>query len=214
MLDPDTMAALSIFVCERHPSNFVGVAKARAYLLQPPRHSTAIRLFAARLFKLPRNRMIEDGGGRAHSSYGGTHHGGGSHRCCCCPQEGLSVFSVMDKTFTPGGRRLLRTWFSRPICEPASIARRHEAVAFLLARPHQQPWVESGASACCGGGCGGPCCWSAPPRLLLTAAAAQAGRPSSASGRRSFASTKAMLALLVGRRTMRWRARWRSTLSS
>ena len=54
-------------------------------------------------------------------------------------QEGLSVFSVMDKTVSPGGRRLLRTWFQRPICAPAAIARRHAAVAFFLVRPLPLP---------------------------------------------------------------------------
>lgn len=44
-----------------------------------------------------------------------------------------SLLSVIDRTKTPAGGRLLRDWLSRPLKDPEAIARRHDAVAELLA---------------------------------------------------------------------------------
>lgn len=50
------------------------------------------------------------------------------------PREGRrrgTLLSVLDKTVSPPGGRLLRDWLRRPLRDPEAIARRHEAVAEL-----------------------------------------------------------------------------------
>ncbi len=52
------------------------------------------------------------------------------------PREGRrrgTLLSVLDKTVSPPGGRLLRDWLRRPLRDPEAIARRHEAVAELAA---------------------------------------------------------------------------------
>ncbi len=44
-----------------------------------------------------------------------------------------SLLTTIDRTLTPGGRRLLAERLTAPLTEVASIAARHEAVAFLVA---------------------------------------------------------------------------------
>ncbi len=44
-----------------------------------------------------------------------------------------SLLWVLDKTKTPMGRRLIRAWIEQPLCSPAAIARRQDAVACLCA---------------------------------------------------------------------------------
>ena len=44
-----------------------------------------------------------------------------------------SVFAQLDHCATPGGKRLLRQWVSRPLQSVAAISRRQDAVAELMA---------------------------------------------------------------------------------
>ncbi|XP_050246869.1 DNA mismatch repair protein MSH5 isoform X3 [Quercus robur] len=47
-------------------------------------------------------------------------------------KEGFSVFGMMNKCVTPMGRRLLRSWFLRPILDPENLNRRLNAISFFL----------------------------------------------------------------------------------
>ncbi|KAL0707053.1 hypothetical protein Bca4012_073479 [Brassica carinata] len=47
-------------------------------------------------------------------------------------KEGFSVFGMMNKCATPMGRRLLRSWFMRPILDLEVLDRRLNAVSFFL----------------------------------------------------------------------------------
>ncbi|KAG6689706.1 hypothetical protein I3842_11G188800 [Carya illinoinensis] len=47
-------------------------------------------------------------------------------------KEGFSVFGVMNKCVTPMGRRLLRSWFLRPILDIENLNRRLNAISFFL----------------------------------------------------------------------------------
>ncbi|CAA7032420.1 unnamed protein product [Microthlaspi erraticum] len=47
-------------------------------------------------------------------------------------KEGFSVFGMMNKCTTPMGRRLLRSWFMRPILDLEVLDRRLNAVSFFL----------------------------------------------------------------------------------
>jgi DNA mismatch repair protein MutS len=46
-----------------------------------------------------------------------------------------SLLSVLDRTSTPMGARLLRQWLLRPLLDIDAISRRHDAVAALVAEP-------------------------------------------------------------------------------
>jgi DNA mismatch repair protein MutS len=46
--------------------------------------------------------------------------------------EGATLLSVVDRTRTPMGGRLLREWLARPLLSPARIAARHDAVEELV----------------------------------------------------------------------------------
>jgi DNA mismatch repair protein MutS len=46
--------------------------------------------------------------------------------------RGGTLLSVLDRTVTPPGGRLLREWLRRPLKDPAEIDERHEALAELL----------------------------------------------------------------------------------
>jgi DNA mismatch repair protein MutS len=46
-----------------------------------------------------------------------------------------TLLSVLDRTLTPAGGRLLRDWLRRPLRDPERIADRHDAVAELLQKP-------------------------------------------------------------------------------
>ena len=46
-----------------------------------------------------------------------------------------TLIRVLDRTVTPPGGRMLRAWLRRPLTDPEAIARRHDAVAELLAEP-------------------------------------------------------------------------------
>ncbi|XP_057540344.1 DNA mismatch repair protein MSH5 isoform X3 [Amaranthus tricolor] len=47
-------------------------------------------------------------------------------------KEGFSVFGMMNKCVTPMGRRLLRTWFIRPILDLETLNSRLDAISFFL----------------------------------------------------------------------------------
>ncbi|CAH8337021.1 unnamed protein product [Eruca vesicaria subsp. sativa] len=47
-------------------------------------------------------------------------------------KEGFSVFGVMNKCATPMGRRLLRSWFMRPILDLEVLDRRLNAISFFI----------------------------------------------------------------------------------
>ncbi|GAB4846174.1 MutS protein msh5 [Ancistrocladus abbreviatus] len=47
-------------------------------------------------------------------------------------KEGFSVFGMMNKCLTPMGRRLLRSWFLRPILNLESLNSRLDAISFFL----------------------------------------------------------------------------------
>nr|POE83006.1 dna mismatch repair protein msh5 [Quercus suber] len=47
-------------------------------------------------------------------------------------KEGFSVFGMMNKCVTPMGRRLLRSWFLRPILDLENLNRRLNAISFFL----------------------------------------------------------------------------------
>uniref|UniRef100_A0A7S1E5Q3 DNA mismatch repair protein MutS core domain-containing protein n=1 Tax=Hemiselmis andersenii TaxID=464988 RepID=A0A7S1E5Q3_HEMAN len=57
----------------------------------------------------------------AHPSFSG----------CGSAKEGLSLFSLLDNTKSPLGRRLLRMWFVRPLLDEADINGRLKAVSFF-----------------------------------------------------------------------------------
>ena len=58
----------------------------------------------------------------------------------CCPpgtpKEGFSVFGLMDSCATPGGHRLLRLWFARPLVNLEVLADRHDALQALMQDAH------------------------------------------------------------------------------
>ena len=47
-------------------------------------------------------------------------------------KEGLSVFGVLNRCVTVGGRRLLRLWFTRPLLDRETIEERLNAIACLM----------------------------------------------------------------------------------
>ncbi|XP_059292023.1 DNA mismatch repair protein MSH5 isoform X3 [Lycium ferocissimum] len=47
-------------------------------------------------------------------------------------KEGFSVFGMMNKCVTPMGRRLLRSWFLRPILDLDNLNRRLDTISFFL----------------------------------------------------------------------------------
>ncbi|XP_009608754.1 DNA mismatch repair protein MSH5 isoform X4 [Nicotiana tomentosiformis] len=47
-------------------------------------------------------------------------------------KEGFSVFGTMNKCVTPMGRRLLRSWFLRPILDLDNLNRRLDTISFFL----------------------------------------------------------------------------------
>ncbi|XP_059442632.1 DNA mismatch repair protein MSH5 isoform X1 [Corylus avellana] len=47
-------------------------------------------------------------------------------------KEGFSVFGMMNKCVTPVGRRLLRSWFLRPILDLENLNRRLNAISFFV----------------------------------------------------------------------------------
>ncbi|KAK4364257.1 hypothetical protein RND71_015615 [Anisodus tanguticus] len=47
-------------------------------------------------------------------------------------KEGFSVFGMMNKCVTPMGRRLLRSWFLRPILDLNNLNRRLDTISFFL----------------------------------------------------------------------------------
>ena len=50
-------------------------------------------------------------------------------------EDGLSLLSVIDKTVTPMGARLLRKWISFPLLDLEKIKRRHEGVEYFFRDP-------------------------------------------------------------------------------
>lgn len=48
-------------------------------------------------------------------------------------ERGTSLLSILDRTVTAPGGRLLRDWLRRPLRESAGIARRHDGVGVLAA---------------------------------------------------------------------------------
>ncbi|XP_048323614.2 DNA mismatch repair protein MSH5 isoform X7 [Ziziphus jujuba] len=47
-------------------------------------------------------------------------------------KEGFSLFGMMNKCVTPSGRRLLRSWFLRPILDLENLNRRLNSISFFL----------------------------------------------------------------------------------
>ena len=47
--------------------------------------------------------------------------------------SGASLYEVLDATCTPMGKRLLRTWMARPLCEKAAIDARLDGVGAIIA---------------------------------------------------------------------------------
>ncbi len=50
-------------------------------------------------------------------------------------EEGMSLLTVIDRTLTPMGARLLRKWISFPLLEVKEIATRHDGVEFFFRDP-------------------------------------------------------------------------------
>ncbi|MCY0900954.1 MAG: DNA mismatch repair protein MutS [Firmicutes bacterium] len=50
-------------------------------------------------------------------------------------RKGSTLFEVIDATLTTMGRRCLRDWVARPLCDVGRIQARQDAVAFWLAQP-------------------------------------------------------------------------------
>ncbi|CAI7885364.1 unnamed protein product, partial [Closterium sp. NIES-53] len=50
-------------------------------------------------------------------------------------KEGFSVFGLLNKCVTAGGRSMLRMWFLRPIVDLQVIQDRHQAISFLSSFP-------------------------------------------------------------------------------
>lgn len=46
-------------------------------------------------------------------------------------KEGLSLYSLLDSTLTPLGKRLLRSWLLKPSADPGVIQRRHDAISLF-----------------------------------------------------------------------------------
>lgn len=46
-------------------------------------------------------------------------------------KEGFSVFGMMNKCVTPMGRRLLRSWFLRPILDIENLNKRLDTILFF-----------------------------------------------------------------------------------
>jgi len=52
------------------------------------------------------------------------------------PKEGFSLYGTLScECATPGGRRLMRSWFLRPLAELGPLNERLDAVAALAAAP-------------------------------------------------------------------------------
>ncbi len=49
--------------------------------------------------------------------------------------DGASLTDVVDKTVSPMGARLLRSWIAMPLLEPQAIQQRYDAVEFFLTNP-------------------------------------------------------------------------------
>jgi DNA mismatch repair protein MutS len=58
--------------------------------------------------------------------------------------QGGTLLSVVDRTITPPGGRLVREWLRRPLRDPASIGRRHEAVAELVGDERRRGRIREG----------------------------------------------------------------------
>ncbi|KAJ9533811.1 hypothetical protein QJQ45_026904, partial [Haematococcus lacustris] len=52
------------------------------------------------------------------------------------PKEGFSLFTLLQRCVTQMGRRLLRTWFLRPVVNLDVITDRQDAVELMVAEPH------------------------------------------------------------------------------
>ena len=50
-------------------------------------------------------------------------------------QDGASLIDVVDKTVSPMGARLLRSWIAMPLLDPEQIRKRYDAVEFFLQHP-------------------------------------------------------------------------------
>ena len=61
-------------------------------------------------------------------------------------KDGLSLWSIFNKTKTRFGEKLLRGWFARPTQDLDTLRERHDAIEFLTAAPnaqlHAQPHAE------------------------------------------------------------------------
>lgn len=47
-------------------------------------------------------------------------------------KEGLSLFTLLDKTVSKLGKKLLKNWFLRPLTNIESISERHKLISFIL----------------------------------------------------------------------------------
>lgn len=125
LVDPASQAALQIFTPEAHPAASMGIG------------------------------VCEEGGACWLCPAVGCSSGSGvpwplpactpalaSHLpCMVCmlpaggqPKEGFSVFGLLNTCVSPGGRRLLRLWFARPIVRPGRAGAAHSPPCQLCAR--------------------------------------------------------------------------------
>ncbi|KAJ9506710.1 hypothetical protein QJQ45_030466 [Haematococcus lacustris] len=59
------------------------------------------------------------------------------------PKEGFSLFTLLQRCVTQMGRRLLRTWFLRPVVNLDVITDRQDAVELMVAEPHTSTRLRS-----------------------------------------------------------------------
>lgn len=98
-----------------------------------------------------------------------------------------TLLGVVDRTVTAPGGRTLRDWLRRPLCDPAAIGDRHEAVAALVADSARRGRIRERLAR------------TADPERLLTRAVLRTLTPREAAALRdTLAEAPAILAELVG----------------
>lgn len=116
---PETFLSLNIFADDRHPSAHGGRAKEGAQACASECYSPAGQA-------APHTRAC------VHTT----------HTTAPCatipwgirpyPGAGFSVWTVLNKTRSKPGERLLRGWFARPTQDPEVLKERHDALEYLL----------------------------------------------------------------------------------
>ncbi|MFN0148558.1 MAG: DNA mismatch repair protein MutS [Dehalococcoidia bacterium] len=59
------------------------------------------------------------------------------------PGHTSSLFQVLDRSKSSMGSRLLRAWLTRPLRDPAALARRHDAVAWAATHPIEREQAQA-----------------------------------------------------------------------